>query len=352
MKKRNAFQAAAVIALSALLLAGCGQGAGTAYTDSGYDALEAQDYSAAMEAFNTALDSGEDGLQVWRGIGLASLGQGNYETAEDAFDQALTLADDRMPETVQDLLLYKALTRYRQKDYDGTVETCDLLIGEQADVRDAYFYRGAACLMRGDTDKARANFDYAVSLDPDDYGLYLDIYRIYESQNQSGIGDTYLQTALGIGPQSEEDNCRLGEIYYYLEQYDKAQEVLSGPVAANNLTALDLQGKVYLARGDTDNAKAIYLKIQEVGGENAESYNGLALCALAAGDPDTALTYIAQGLALDGADGKQALYFNEIVACERKLDFAAALEKAEAFVQMYPADEAGLKEVEFLRTRV
>ena len=86
-------------------------------------------------------------------------------------------------------------------------------------------------------------------------------------------------------------------------------------------------------------------------GESVGSYNGLALCAIADEDYDGALSYISQGLALDGTEGKQDLYFNEIVAYEKKLDFVTAKTKAEAYVASYPADEAGQKEWTFLSTR-
>ena len=51
------------------------------------------------------------------------------------------------------------------------------------------------------------------------------------------------------------------------------------------------------------------------------------LCALEAGEYDQALEYISQGLALEGAAGKQELYFNEIVVYERMLDFDTARAK-------------------------
>ena len=47
----------------------------------------------------------------------------------------------------------------------------------------------------------------------------------------------------------------------------------------------------------------------------------------------------------------QELYFNEIVAYERKLDFATAKAKAQEYIQNYPSDEAGQKEWVFLSTR-
>ena len=112
-----------------------------------------------------------------------------------------------------------------------------------------------------------------------------------------------------------------------------------------------LIGKVYLAQEDFEHAQAIYQQIQSEFGESAEVYNGLALCAMENGDYDSALTYITQGLSLDGTEGKQELYFNEIVAYERKLDFATAKAKAQEYIQNYPSDEAGQKEWVFLSTR-
>ena len=110
-------------------------------------------------------------------------------------------------------------------------------------------------------------------------------------------------------------------------------------------------GQIYLARGDYDNARAIYNQIQSIEGANVDSYNGLALCALQSGDPDSALVYIGEGLALEGNQGKQELYFNEIVAYERKLDFVMAREKCRAYAERYPTDQRGQKELTFLSTR-
>ena len=47
----------------------------------------------------------------------------------------------------------------------------------------------------------------------------------------------------------------------------------------------------------------------------------------------------------------QSLLFNEIVAYEKKLDFATALTKAQEYVDMFPEDFAAKKELAFLKTR-
>ena len=43
--------------------------------------------------------------------------------------------------------------------------------------------------------------------------------------------------------------------------------------------------------------------------------------------------------------------FNEIVAYEKKLDFATALTKVQEYIEMFPEDSAAKKERAFLKTR-
>ena len=106
-----------------------------------------------------------------------------------------------------------------------------------------------------------------------------------------------------------------------------------------------------MAQGDYEHARASYQSIMQESGESPMLYNGLAMCAIAAGEYDEALSYIDLGLVMEEEEGKQQLRFNEIVAWEGKLDFATALVKAEAYHALYPTDELGTKELQFLNTR-
>lgn len=344
---------AVLAAVMAFGMSGClGKESGGELTKQGMAAIEALDYTSALADFEQALQNGEDFVLAYRGMGMAYMGLARYEEAVDAFEEALSYTDQKMPKTVQDLWLYKASAQFRLKDYDGTIESCDeLLENEETQAADALYLRGASSLCQGDRDRARADFDQAVALTPEDYTLYLNIYESYESQNLSAVGDEYLQTALNIVPQDAQDYYCIGQIYYYLQQYDQAQSALISPVEEKYLPALYLMGRIYLAQEDYAHAKSMYETVRQEDGESAETYNGLALCCLDSGEYDQALVYISQGLAMEGETGKQELYFNEIVAYERKLDFAAAKEKAQAYVQKYPTDEAGQKELEFLSTR-
>ena len=86
-------------------------------------------------------------------------------------------------------------------------------------------------------------------------------------------------------------------------------------------------------------------------GETPEAYNGMVLCDITDENYDSALENITKGLALSNDKGKQDLYFTESVVYEKKLDFATAKEKAAEYVKNYPADEAGIRENNFLKTR-
>lgn len=81
-------------------------------------------------------------------------------------------------------------------------------------------------------------------------------------------------------------------------------------------------------------------------------YNGLALCDIADGSYDSALENISKGLGDAESDEMQDLLFNEIVAYERKMDFATALSKTQEYVNMFKDDQAAAKELIFLQSRV
>ena len=334
-----------------LLLTGCARKSeGGAKTRLGMEALEGGDTTAAIAFFEEAASLLEDPVVLNRGLGIALMGQARYQEAVAAFDSALAAADEKMPETVRDILLYRTTAYYRMEEYDEVVNACRELLA-QKEAPELYFLLGASFLAQGDRDSARENFDQAAALSSGDYAMYLRIYECYEAHNLTGIGDEYLQTALGFVAKTNEDRYEAGRIYFYLEQYDQARDALLSAAEEGYLPAMRLLGEVYLRLEDYAHARAMYQAVMDQDGENPAAYNGLALCALAEGSNDEAIDWIERGLALPEELDKQQLRFNEIVAYERKLDFASALVKAEAYCELYPGDENGRKELTFLRTR-
>ena len=347
-KKIKLFVCAAV---TACMLTGClGKSSGGVLTRQGMEALQRNDLQTALADFNQALSGGEESVPALRGLGITLIGMARYDEAVEAFEKALEAADTRMPATVRDITIYEVNALCRKGDYADAVSICTQLL-EQKRTLEPLYYLGLCYLAMGDEEQAGTCFEEAVSLSPRDYALYLQIYQLYEEQNLTAVGDEYLQQALQVQPESMEDYYHIGQIRYYLERYDEARTALAGPVEKKYLPAMKLMGEIYLAQEDYSHAVAVYQDIMAENGESPEIYNGLAQCAIASSDPDGALSYIESGLALEEESGKQQLRFNEIVAYENKLDFKTALEKAEAYNALYPTDEMGLKELQFLRTR-
>ncbi|WP_302227538.1 tetratricopeptide repeat protein [Marvinbryantia sp.] len=296
-------------------------------------------------------DKGPSEVELARNEGISYMEQADYQNAITAFENAYNLCDEKMPETKTDISLYEAACQFKTADFEGVKNTCSriLELGENAD---AYYMRGAAFLKLGEPELAKADFDAASLLTPEDYGLFLDIYKQYEEQSQSAVGDEYLQKALNIPNEDMEDYYQKGSIYFYLGDYAKAQEMLSKPAEAKHKEAMMLMGEVYLALDDSVHARNVYQQYIAEYGEEAAAYNGIVLCELADENYDAAVSAAETGLALEGSESaKRDLLYNEIVAYERKHDFETAKAIAAQFMELYPDDAKGKKEYDFLSTR-
>ncbi len=307
-------------------------------------------YEEALGSFQTALNALEDLVQAYRGEGIAYMGLGNYEEAVTSFTNALNATKPDQAEVIQDLRMYKASAQYQMGEYEGCKVTCTELLAVE-ELYEPYYLRGACKMEEGQEKEAEADFDQAVRLNPKDYNLYLNIYEIYKEKNLSSDAGKYLEQALTIGGEEAEDLYQRGRIYYYLGNYEKAKEQLSGAALQSHGSAILLLSQVNIETGDVESAQTLAQQYLTEIGETPQVYNVMALVYLAQDQYDAALEQINKGLALGMEDGKQDLLFNEIVAYEKKLDFQTAKAKAETYVSLYPSDKQGQKEYEFLSTR-
>lgn len=344
MKKGSILVMTAVISL---LFVGCQKNQEPDEIELGVAAISKGAYGEALTDFQQAISQDENLIRAYRGEGMAYMGLGQYEQAIASFDLAIAETRERMKNTRKDILYYKASACYHQGDYEETIQVCNEIL-EIASEADAFYLRGTCYLTMGEEDKAQVDFDAAVKLQPEDYELYLNIYESYNDRKLSAKGDEYLQKALQIEDDSEEDTCDKAKIYYCLENYEEARKMLTPLVSEKNPEALLFMGKVYLALENPESSITMYQQYMEENEEIPEAYNGIVLANIAQGDYDTALQNIAKGLALETESGKQELCYNEIVAYEYKRDFDMAKVKAQAYIEKYPGDELGKKEYDFL----
>lgn len=337
------------VCMGAALLAGCDNEKMKIYEQAGKD-MEQGSYEYALQGYAASVENGVKLPYSYRGIGIANMRMGNYEAAIEGFTNALNC--EKVGKALRkDVLSYRATAYLRAGMYDDAMADCQTLSEEDTLDANGYFLTGKVALAMDAYDEASANFEQAYGEDST-YDMAIRIYQTYLESDMEADGTRYLEAALTAEPKDAKDYCDRGRVYYYMEDYENARQELIEASHKDSTEALLLLGMVYQAQNDVSNARAMYQEYIASVGDSAKGYNGLALCDIQEGNYDSALGNIANGLSSASTEEMQSLLFNEIVVYEKKLDFATALSKGEEYLRMFPEDEAVVKEVEFLRTRV
>jgi DNA-binding transcriptional MerR regulator len=232
-----------------------------------------------------------------------------------------------------------------------TMEIYNSILARETDP-DVLFLRGRLNMELGNESAAAADFDKAATL-IGDYDLYINIYQAYASHGKRADGSDYLERALKIVNTSQADYYNKGLVNYYLQNYDDAKSYLIQALDEDpeDSGSILLLGRVYLALNDVADARAMFNEYVDDPSTAPAAYNGLALCDMEDDDYEKALANVEKGLEYGNSTANRGLLFNEIIIYEHRRDWAMAKAKSAAYIAMYPADEAGLRENEFLSTR-
>lgn len=349
MKNKHRYLLAAVFTAAFLSVTGCSSEKQKTFEQAGKD-LEQGNNAYALEGYEASIADGVKLAQSYRGAGIANMRLGNYDAAAEDFTQAMSAG--KIGKALQkDLLSYRATTYLYAEKYTEAMADCQTLAGLGEMDANGYFLTGKVALAMDSYEEASANFDQAYSEEAT-YEMGIRIFQTYQEREMAADGIRYLEATLAAEPKTAEDFCQRGRIYYYMEDYASAASELITAVNQNSTEAVLLLGMVYLAQNDTSNARAMYQQYVTAEGDSAKGYNGLAQCDLAEGNYDSALANIASGKASATTQELRDLLYNEMVAYEKKLDFATALTKAREYLEMFPDDESVQREIVFLQSRV
>jgi tetratricopeptide (TPR) repeat protein len=311
------------------------------------EAYEGGDYELALSEFMNAAETDGRTVEAYRGMGLVYMAEEKYEYAVSMFDLSLSEMRHSNKEFEEDVLFYKAEALSKNLQTDKALE----IYGELEDTDragTAYALEGKIYLERGNTDTADEKFALSAEHEKSIANSLL-IYEAYRSVNLEGNGAEYLQTAVGIEPETNEDYALLGMAYYYLGDLDNAMVCLSRAVSMGYTKAAEQLGNIYFETGDIPGAKSMFNDILSSGEDAAMAYNGLAMCSMEEEDYESALVYIDLGLKCEDPKAEKSLLFNEIVVYEKMLDFDTAGEKAREYMEKYPSDETMKNELKFLQ---
>lgn len=331
------------------LLTGCGGENKKTYEQANTD-LEQGNYDYALNEYQACISAGYKLVDSYRGSGIVKLRTGDYQGAINDLTNALN--DENAGKSDQkNILEYRATAELKAELYDQAMADCQTLAENYSLNANDYYLTGCVALAMDSYDEASSNFSEAYGNDST-YEMAIQIYEAYLERDMEADGTRYLDAALKTEPKSGDDYCERGRVYYYMEDYDNAIKELTEAVDKNNIEGMQLLGQVYMAKGDTSNARTFYQQYIDAEGEDpAKGYNGLALCDIADGNYDSALQNISQGLGDASSEEMKDLLFNEIVVYEKQMDFATALSKAQTYVETFKDDQAAARELVFLQSR-
>ena len=348
MKKRKAVWMLAVCA-GVFLLSGCGGKNQKIYEQAEKDFRQGS-YEYALQGYQTSAANGWKTAESWRGVGICQMRMGNDQDAIGSFTNALE-AEKAGEGLKKDVLSYRATAEWNCGLYEDAMADCQTLAEEYSMDADIYYLTGRVALSMDAYNEASLNFEQVYGEDST-YDRAIQIYEAYLERGMEADGTRYLEAALLTEPKSSEDYCDRGRVYYYMEDYASAQQELIKASNDGSTEALLLLGNVYFAQGDTSNARSMYQEYISKENSPAAGYNGLVLCDIAEGKYGDALTNISNGLPYSSTGEMQNLLYNEIVVYEKQLDYAAALQKAREYQEMFPEDKSIAKEIIFLKSRV
>ncbi len=338
-----------ICAMFLCLLTGCAAFSDGESTKQGYIALSEKNYDLALEYFDKAMENNEDLQDIYRGQGIAYMGNAEYDNAVSALRSSLGESRGYVGEMEFDTAFYLAVAQFRNGDPASSRETCTAIISLDRNDPDAFFLRGKSLLALGEDDLAMRDFNMAVSLNKNDPDLYIDIYECLSNAGLAEEGGGFLKSAMEL---TKINDFQKGKLLFFMGEYDEAKDNLESARGDGSDPELILWlGKTYEALGDKSYAASLYKTYLMENKGNVEIYNQLGLCEMDTGEYEAALQSFETGLEQGDSGIVQSLLFNQIVAYEYLSDFKKAAVLMESYLKAYPDDEVAKREYEFLKTR-
>ncbi len=334
----------------ALFLQGCSFDASESKTSQAYALISALDYEGALALFEEAETEDEDIRMINRGRGIAYIGKGEYQSAIESLEKALSQSNGIINGMDYDMNYYLATAYYKSGNMDEALDIYNTILSLKGDEVDAIYLRGVIYARKNMLDEAMTSFDEVIRLEPDNYDRIINIYTILADNGYKDVGQGYLNNVMETGTKKM-SNYEKGQISFYLGDYDSAKTYLEKAKDEEGYEAVLLLGKTYETLGDNNYAVSVYSSYINAGEASPEIYNEMGLCKLAMNDYQGALEAFDEAMNISQNNMLQTLKFNEIVCYEYLGDFEKARILVENYLRSYPDDEKAKREYTFLKTR-
>ena len=238
------------------------------------------------------------------------------------------------------------MARFAAEDWDGAIARFGDALSQTTECIPAldwsttYFYRGRAYYNEGDYDRAIADFDQAIQLQPDDAAAYNNRGLAYAHKGDYDRAIADYDQAIQLQPDLAEAYSNRGNAYADKGDYDRAiadydQAIQLQP---DYTTAYNNRGITYADKGDTGRAIADFDQAIQLQPDYALAYNNRGATYAHKGDHDCAIADYDQAIQL--RPDYALAYNNRGLAYADKGDYDRAIADFDQTIQLQPDDAA------------
>jgi len=288
---------------------------------------------------------------TYREMGIAYMEQGDYASAIEAFDAALSQSVGTVGPDELDITYYKAAAQFASGAVESALSTYNAIIDYDKEAYQVYYLRGCLYCKQGNADGAKADFSNAIKYHGNDYALYINIYENLISIGETEAGEAYLTEALSIKGEEITNLEYRGQIRYLLGDYDTAIADLKAALEKGSTYANLYLAKTYEDMGDSVLAEEHFKTYIASAPADAVALNELGEIMLQKARYAEAVLYLEQGLACEVVPNRGALMHNLVAAYEYNGQFDKAWELIQEYVVLFPEDTEAQREYIFLKNR-
>lgn len=233
------------------------------WIEEGKIALQARNYSKALELFTKVIDHNPKSIQGLYHRGLVYLQSGRYNEAAEDFSQAI-----RANPKLADPYNSRGLAYGYLGKVDEAVADFNKAIERDSEFAEAYMNRGSAYVAMNNYKAAMKDIDRAIKLEPKNPESYYQRGRLHNRNKnyQKAVSDYNQSIKLGF------NNAKVyqsrGNVYFKMKQYKKAAEDFSKAISLDprDHESLNNRAMAYESLGNTKAADADRKRLYELTG--------------------------------------------------------------------------------------